>query len=88
MWDRLRQTVLLDKITAAEWTHHVSYSPSMIAINIRGDDDTARNIESSKEFGVNIAAIAQSIICRYTGKEIDEISLPKEAGIIPRESMY
>jgi hypothetical protein len=25
-------------VMAAEWTHHVSYSPSLIAINVRGDE--------------------------------------------------
>jgi flavin reductase (DIM6/NTAB) family NADH-FMN oxidoreductase RutF len=28
--------------------------PSLIAINVRGDDATAENIEYSKEFGVNL----------------------------------
>jgi flavin reductase (DIM6/NTAB) family NADH-FMN oxidoreductase RutF len=71
---------------AAEWTHHVSYSPSLIAINVRGDDATAENINQSKEFGVNLAAEDQNILCslggRYTGKELDKISLFKELGII------
>ena len=40
-------------VMAAEWTHHISYSPSLIAINVRGDDATAANIDRSKEFGVN-----------------------------------
>ena len=39
---------------AAEWTHHISYSPSLIAINVRGHDATAENIQSSNEFGVNL----------------------------------
>jgi flavin reductase (DIM6/NTAB) family NADH-FMN oxidoreductase RutF len=71
---------------AAEWTHHVSYSPSLIAINVRGDDATAENINQSKEFGVNLAAEDQNILCslggRYTGKELDKIALFKELGII------
>jgi flavin reductase (DIM6/NTAB) family NADH-FMN oxidoreductase RutF len=73
-------------VMAAEWTHHVSYSPSLIAINVRGDDATAENIDQSKEFGVNLAAEDQNILCslggRYTGKELDKISLFKELGII------
>ncbi len=72
-------------LMAAEWTHHVSYSPSLIAINVRGDDATAENINQSKEFGVNLAAEDQNIICslggRYTGKEFDKIALLKELGI-------
>ena len=41
-------------IMAAEWIHHISYSPSLVAANIRGHDATAQNINESKEFGVNI----------------------------------
>jgi flavin reductase (DIM6/NTAB) family NADH-FMN oxidoreductase RutF len=56
-------------IMAAEWTHHISYSPSLIAI----------------EFGVNPAAANQNVICsvagRYSGKETDKISLLKEAAL-------
>ena len=70
-------------IMAAEWTHHISYSPSLIAINVRGHDATAENIQSSKEFGVNLAAMNQNVVCsvagRYSGKKIDKISLLKEA---------
>jgi flavin reductase (DIM6/NTAB) family NADH-FMN oxidoreductase RutF len=73
-------------VMAAEWTHHVSYSPSLIAINVRGDDATAENIKQSKEFGVNLAAEDQNILCslggRYTGKELDKIGLFKELGTI------
>ena len=31
-------------VMAAEWTHHLSYSPSLIAINVRGNDATVKNI--------------------------------------------
>src|ERR671918_215946 len=72
-------------IMAAEWTHHISYSPSLIAANIRGHDTTAQNIKNSKEFGVSIAAENQYIICSITGKykgiHTDKISVLREAGI-------
>jgi flavin reductase (DIM6/NTAB) family NADH-FMN oxidoreductase RutF len=72
-------------VMAAEWTHHVSYSPSLISINVRGTDATAENIQASKEFGINIAADDQNVLCsvagRYRGKEVDKISLLKEAGV-------
>jgi flavin reductase (DIM6/NTAB) family NADH-FMN oxidoreductase RutF len=72
-------------VMAAEWTHHVSYSPSLIAINVRGDDATAENINQSKEFGVNLAAEDQNILSsiggRYSGKELDKVALFKEIGI-------
>jgi flavin reductase (DIM6/NTAB) family NADH-FMN oxidoreductase RutF len=70
---------------AAEWTHHISYSPSLIAANIRGHDTTAQNIKESKEFGISIAAENQNVICSITGKykgiHVDKISILKEAGI-------
>jgi flavin reductase (DIM6/NTAB) family NADH-FMN oxidoreductase RutF len=73
-------------IMAAEWTHHISYSPSLIAINVRGHNTTAENIQSSREFGVNLAASNQNIVCsvagRYSGKETDKISLLKEVGLV------
>jgi flavin reductase (DIM6/NTAB) family NADH-FMN oxidoreductase RutF len=72
-------------IMAAEWTHHISYSPSLIAINVREQNTTAENIQSSREFGVNLAAADQNIVCsvagRYSGKETDKISLLREAGL-------
>jgi flavin reductase (DIM6/NTAB) family NADH-FMN oxidoreductase RutF len=72
-------------IMAAEWTHHISYSPSLIAANIRGHDATAQNIKESKEFGVNVAAENQNVICsiagKYKGIQVDKISILKEAGI-------
>ena len=72
-------------IMAAEWTHHISYSPSLIAANIRGHDATAQNIKESKEFGVNIAAENQNVICSMAGKykviHVDKISVLKEASI-------
>jgi flavin reductase (DIM6/NTAB) family NADH-FMN oxidoreductase RutF len=73
-------------IMAAEWTHHVSYSPSLIAIHVSQDDATAQNITESKEFGVNLATEDQNIICsitgQYTGKRVDKIALLKEMGIV------
>jgi flavin reductase (DIM6/NTAB) family NADH-FMN oxidoreductase RutF len=72
-------------IMSAEWTHHISYSPSLIAVNVRGHDATSANIQSSKEFGVNLAAADQNVVCsvagRYSGRETDKVSLLKEAGL-------
>ena len=72
-------------IMAAEWTHHISYSPSLIAVNIRGHDASAQSIKESNEFGVNIAAENQNVICslagKYKGIHVDKISVLKEAGI-------
>ena len=72
-------------IMAAEWTHHISYSPSLIAANIRGHDTTAQNIKESKEFGISIAAENQNLICsivgKYKGIHVDKITILNDAGI-------
>jgi flavin reductase (DIM6/NTAB) family NADH-FMN oxidoreductase RutF len=67
-------------VMAAEWTHHISYSPSFITVNIRGTDATA------KEFGVNLAAEDQNLLCslagRYSGKYLDKVAFFKEIGVV------
>jgi flavin reductase (DIM6/NTAB) family NADH-FMN oxidoreductase RutF len=72
-------------VMAAEWTHHISYSPCLIALNIRGDDATAHNIKESNEFGVNLASENQSLICsisgKFTGTKVDKIKILKEFGV-------
>jgi hypothetical protein len=44
-----------------------------------------KTLDYSKEFGVNLAADDQNILCslggRYTGKELDKIGLFKEMGV-------
>lgn len=72
-------------IMAAEWAHHISYEPSLIAVNIHPWDATAENIIKSKEFGVNIATENQNIISsvsgRSSGKQVDKIAVLKELGV-------
>ena len=63
-------------VIAAEWTHHVSYSPSLIAINVRSDDATAENINQSKEFGVNLA-LKTKIYYAVSGEDIQEKNLTR-----------
>jgi len=41
-------------VMAAEWTHHVSYSPGMIMVNVGFDKATEANIMKTKEFGVSL----------------------------------
>lgn len=73
-------------IMAAEWTHHVSYAPSLIVVNIRANDATAENINSSKEFGINLASEDQNILCsiagKYTGKQVDKITVFRDFGVV------
>ena len=71
-------------IMAAEWTHHISYSPGLIAVCIGSKKATFDNIRKTKKFGVNIASINQSVISSisggFTGKEVDKIKALKELG--------
>ncbi len=73
-----------DNIMAAEWTHHVSYKPGLIMINIHEVDTTYENIIKSKEFGVNLAAIDQNVASSVSGgshgQQIDKIAILKELG--------
>lgn len=71
-------------IMSAEWTHHISYKPGLIAVCIRPTDATHQNITKTKEFGVNICAVDQSVMASvaggYTGREYDKIKVLKELG--------
>ncbi len=71
-------------IMAAEWTRHVSYAPSLIAINIYPNHATYSNIKHSREFGVNLCAADQSQVSSVAGgargSEVDKIAALKELG--------
>lgn len=71
-------------IMSAEWTHHVSYRPGLIAIHLGHRKATLENIRETKEFGVNITSMDQNIIASVsgstTGREVDKISALKELG--------
>ncbi len=73
-----------DNIMAAEWTHHISYSPGLIAVCIGFGKATAENIEKTGVFGVNISSTEQNVMASVaggsTGKEVDKISALKELG--------
>ncbi len=73
-----------NNIMAAEWTHHVSYSPGLIAVCIGLNKATLENIRATKEFGVSIAATDQNVLSsvsgRNSGKDIDKIKALKELG--------
>lgn len=72
-------------VMAAEWTHHISYEPGLIAVAIRPEDATAENIQKTKEFGVSLCATDQNVVSSIsggsTGKEIDKIAVLKELGV-------
>ena len=71
-------------IMACEWTHHVSYSPGLVAVCIGPSKATHANIKSSKEFGISIASAEQtgisSISGGHTGREVDKIKALEEFG--------
>ena len=71
-------------IMSAEWTHHVSYSPGLIAVCINFHDATHENIEKTKGFGVNLCASDQNVLANiaggYHGKDVDKIGALKELG--------
>lgn len=73
-----------DNIMAAEWTHHISYSPALIAVCIGPDKATSINIDETGEFGVNLAAsdhnVLSSIAGNETGKATDKIAVLKDLG--------
>jgi len=64
---------------AAEWVLQISYNPVLIAIFIHKGSQTLKNIEKTKEFGVNVASKDQTsevnIAGGYSGFEIDKLSL-------------
>lgn len=73
-----------DNIMSAEWTHHVSYSPGLIAVSIGKNRATLENIKSSREFGVSIVATDQNVMASVagssSGRDIDKIKALKELG--------
>ncbi len=73
-------------IMAAEWTHHVSYAPSLIAVCISASGATAESIQTSREFGVSLAAESQRILCSVaggsTGREVNKIAALTELGAV------
>ena len=66
-------------VMTAEWTMQISYSPMLIAVFIHKGSYTIKNIEKTKEFGVNVASQDQtaevSVAGGYSGSEIDKIGL-------------
>ncbi len=71
-------------IMAAEWTHHVSYSPGMIAVCINSKSATNANIKRTKEFGVGLCAFDQNVLSSVaggsSGKNVNKIEALKELG--------
>lgn len=66
-------------VMAAEWVMQISYSPILVAIFIHKGSHTIKNIEKTKEFGVNVASKEQttevSIAGGYSGSEINKLEI-------------
>ena len=71
-------------VMACEWTHHISYSPGLIAVCISPNKATYENIKQTKEFGVNLCSTEQSIMSSiaggYTGSMYNKINALEELG--------
>ena len=72
-------------IMAAEWTHHISYNPGLIAVCIhKSNNGTVENILKTKQFGVNIAATDQTILSSLSGgskgTDTNKIAAAQELG--------
>ena len=71
-------------IMSAEWTHHISYSPGLIAVCVGQGKATNENIKATKEFGVSLASADQNVIASVSGgssgKKVDKIAVLKELG--------
>lgn len=66
-------------VMAAEWVIQISYSPILVAIFIHHGSHTIKNIEKTKEFGINVASKEQttevSVAGGYSGSEIDKLKI-------------
>ena len=66
-------------IMTAEWVIQVSYEPVLIAVFIHKGSETLKNIEKTKEFGVNVASQEQtsevSVAGGYSGTELDKLKI-------------
>lgn len=66
-------------VMAAEWVMQISHSPILVAIFIHKGSYTIKNIEKTKEFGINVASQEQTtevnIAGGYSGTELDKLKI-------------
>ncbi len=71
-------------VMACEWTHHLSYSPGLVAVCVSAKDATHENIHRGRHFGVSLASTKQNVLSSlaggYSGKKVDKIAAFKELG--------
>lgn len=70
---------------AAEWTFFLSHKPGYIGVGIGKGKASHDNILETKEFGVGIASVEQTMLVSLaggsTGKEVAKIAALQELGI-------
>ncbi|MFI5416278.1 MAG: flavin reductase family protein [Nitrososphaerales archaeon] len=66
-------------VMAAEWVMQISYHPVLIGAFIHEGSQTLKNIERTKEFGINVASQDQTtgvnIAGGYSGTELDKLKI-------------
>ena len=66
-------------IMAAEWVMQISYQPVLIGAFVHEGSQTLKNIERTKEFGINVASQDQTtgvnIAGGYSGTELDKLKI-------------
>ena len=66
-------------VMTAEWVMQISYQPVLIAAFIHEGSQTLKNIEKTKEFGINVASQKQTtevnISGGYSGTELDKLKM-------------
>jgi len=71
-------------IMACEWTHHLSYKPGLIGVSVHPRHATHDNIKETKEFGICIASVQQSVLSsvagKDSGKKFDKMKILEELG--------
>ena len=74
-----------DNVSSAEWTHHVSYQPGLIAICLKPSEATCENILETKEFGVSLSSSDMNVFVSVAGnnsaRNIDKVAVLKELGV-------
>ncbi len=66
-------------VMTAEWVMQISYQPMLIGAFIHEGSKTLKNIEKTKEFGINVASQKQTtavnIAGGYSGIELDKLKI-------------
>ena len=74
-------------VMAAEWTMQISYKPMLFAVFIHEDSATLENIRKTKEFGINVSSVGQTMAVNiaggYSRREIDKLTVKDAFEFLP-----